>query len=68
MNTLKTEARSVNKILFFYFSIYSLTMLRLGESMKKMMKEYLHETNFMKTLLASFITRIGDGIDMIAFS
>lgn len=36
--------------------------------MKSAYKDLLHERNFVKTVLATFITRIGDGIDMVAFS
>lgn len=36
--------------------------------MKTQYKDLLTEINYIKVVLATFITRIGDGIDMIAFS
>lgn len=36
--------------------------------MKTQYKDLLKEVNYLKVVLATFITRIGDGIDMIAFS
>ncbi|NBK98479.1 MAG: MFS transporter [Erysipelotrichia bacterium] len=36
--------------------------------MKVQYKQLLKEYNYLKVVLATFITRIGDGIDMVAFS
>ncbi len=36
--------------------------------MKEELKQLWHEKNYIKVSLATFITRIGDGIDMVAFS
>lgn len=44
------------------------TIQMWGDDMKSKYQDLWQEKNYLKSLIATFITRIGDGIDMIAFS